>query len=187
MGDSITYGLCHEATWGYQAYLQEWLTEAWGLPVTLFNEGIPGAKTVDGKLHIADVMLRDFPEFVLIMYGTNDSVDPFGCTWYGEPYGCLVYENMEATAVGALIGGATPYLATIPLTNPEGQFAWAGRVETNSDLLRELARDLNIPLVDINRHFWAYSGHLPSLYCDALHLTELGYRYLAQGWLASLR
>jgi lysophospholipase L1-like esterase len=186
MGDSITYGDCYNEGPGYQGFLAQWLADEWGYTVVTINEGIPGAKSVDAKLRIDEVMQRDFPEIVLIMYGTNDSVDPYGCTYYGEPYGCLVYENISRGVEGALDGGALPFVATIPPTNPAGRFADNVRIDYNSDLIRQIATEYAIPLVEINGHLRSYPGYLPDLYCDDLHFTRDGFHYMAEAWFEAI-
>lgn len=76
--DNISSDMRIISTQGFQALLNNLLTEAKGYPHIIFNEGIPGDQSYDAAdLRISSILERH-PGFnkALILLGTNDALDP---------------------------------------------------------------------------------------------------------------
>lgn len=179
-GDSITYGDGYPEGPGYIGFLEQMLIDHFGY-AEVINEGNPGAKTYHGKINAEEVLGRNFAEYILMMFGTNDTVDPFGCTVWGEPYGCLVDENMRSVIHDARRFNTAPVLATIIPTNPEGNWPDPYRLHENNEKLWRMAEEEHQIVADLYEHFMSY-GYIPPLFDDSLHLNADGYEWMAIGW-----
>jgi lysophospholipase L1-like esterase len=78
-GDSITEGTHSEADAGqtYPAYLQN-LLAAKGIQTTIINAGLSGETAVQSLNRFYWQVIKQNPDYVLIMYGANDSYLPPG-------------------------------------------------------------------------------------------------------------
>ncbi|MBN2055129.1 SGNH/GDSL hydrolase family protein [bacterium] len=180
-GDSITYGDCYEEGPGYLGFVEDMLIDRYGF-AEVINEGNPGAKTYHGKINVEDVLERNNGEYMLIMFGTNDTVDPYGCTHWGEEYGCDVDGNLYEVVTAALAYNTIPLLATIIPTNPDGQWSDPWRLLENNEKIRAMASQVaGVRLVEMYGHFMSYGDIVP-LFCDSLHLNRDGYEWMAYGW-----
>lgn len=94
-----------------------------------------GRRKIDGALKAA------MPEFVTILFGTNDILQ-------GVPPGNY-YANMEYIVDACLKNGSIPVLLTIPPTTAKDSF----HVLRLNYFLFQIARDRKIPIVDIYRLF----------------------------------
>ncbi|MBN1356287.1 SGNH/GDSL hydrolase family protein [bacterium] len=177
LGDSITWGECVEN--GYLDMLTERLLPRWG-EVSWVNASVGGTKSAWGEAVIGDVLIDTCPQFVLILFGANDSVDPGNCD---PPYECNVEGHLEAMVQTARNRGVTPVISTVLPVNPEGSRAYAQwRVDMYNDAIREMADRIDAPLVDLNQMFWSFGDDLPMLFCDWGHPSREGYEVMAEGY-----
>lgn len=176
-GDSITAGECLEN--GYLNILDSMLEGVWGEKTSTVNIAVPGMKSDWGAAHIESRLRGSCPQFVLIMFGTNDSVDPGNCV---PPFDCDVAGHLAEMGTIALNRGSIPIIATIIPVNPEGNLAGAqDDVDANNEDIIQMAEQMNFEWVDLNAMFWAH-GNLPELFCDWGHPNEEGYGIMASGF-----
>lgn len=176
-GDSITEGKCFDN--GYLDILQERLELLWGSRTSTVNIALGGMKSKWGAENINGRLQACNPQYVLIMFGTNDSVDPGNCD---PPMYCNVGGNMAEMVSIARDRGTIPIVSTIIPVNPEGHLAAAQHeIDANNRDIVEMAMQMGVELVDLDAMFKEY-GHLPDLFCDWGHPNEEGYHIMAQGF-----
>lgn len=132
-----------------------------------------GAENINSRLRVCN------PQYVLIMFGTNDSVDPGNCD---PPMYCDVGGHLAEMVSIARDRGTIPIVSTIIPVNPEGHFAVAQHeIDANNQDIIEMTIQMGVELVDLDLMFKEY-GHLPDLFCDWGHPNEDGYHIMAQGF-----
>ncbi len=173
-GDSITDGKCVDN--GYVNFLAPLLNDLFDRFVIL-NYGIPGAKSLDGEENMLKMLEEAVPNYILIMFGTNDSVDRGNCD---PPFDCRVDEHLTNMVNMAREWRAIPIISTIIPVNPEGKYAGAQPfIDFWNQKILQLPQILNITVVDNAQAFYDY-GNLPELFCDWGHPNDLGYQIMAQ-------
>jgi lysophospholipase L1-like esterase len=176
-GDSITAGECVEN--GYLDILKARLEPRWG-QVTTANMAIPGTKAYWGEDHIEQALIDSCPEYILILFGTNDSVDPYGCIPHNL---CDVAGHLEHMAQIAWNRGTTPIVSTILPLNPAGKYAGAQPLmDLYNDEIREMADRIHVPLVDLDYAFSVFGDELPDFFCDWGHPNYDGYEVMAEAY-----
>ncbi len=176
-GDSITEGKCFDN--GYLDILQEKLELIWGPRTSTVNIALGGMKSKWGAENINSRLRVCNPQYVLIMFGTNDSVDPGNCD---PPMYCDVGGHLAEMVSIARDRGTIPIVSTIIPVNPEGHFAVAQHeIDANNQDIIEMTIQMGVELVDLDLMFKEY-GHLPDLFCDWGHPNEDGYHIMAQGF-----
>ncbi len=176
-GDSITDGKCVEH--GYLDDLHNRLTSVWGSRTSTVNIAVPGMKSKWGAQNLESRLKGSCPQYVLIMFGTNDAVDPGNCD---PPFECDVAGHLAEMVTTARNRGSIPIIATIIPVNPEGNLAGAqDDIDYINDDIIQMATQMGVDLVDLNALFWAY-GDLPELFCDWGHPNEVGYEIMATGF-----
>jgi lysophospholipase L1-like esterase len=176
-GDSITEGKCFDN--GYVNILHDKLIGVWGDKTTSVNVAVPGMKSRWGAENINERLRMSNPQFVLIMFGTNDSVDPGNCD---PPFECDVAGHLAEMIEIARNRGSIPIISTIIPVNPEGRLADAQpRIDSNNQSIVEMAQQMHVELVDLDAMF-RDNGNLPDLFCDWGHPNEEGYRIMADGF-----
>jgi lysophospholipase L1-like esterase len=71
-GDSISWGDESSDGQGYRRHLEDLLASAGRPGMHVINEGIPGTVAEEGAARIEEVLRRDRPAVLLLLYGTND-------------------------------------------------------------------------------------------------------------------
>jgi lysophospholipase L1-like esterase len=176
-GDSITEGKYFEG--GYLDFLHEKLEPVWGPQTSTVNIAVSGMKSKWGADNINSRLQGSNPQYVLIMFGTNDSVDPGNCD---PPFDCDVAGNLAEMISIALDRGSIPIISTIIPVNPDGSHANAqSRIDENNRDIIEMAMQMEVELVDLDTLFRDY-GDLSELFGDWGHPNEKGYRIMAQGF-----
>lgn len=196
-GDSITQGYDSGTWWsrGYPPYLADLLETG---ESNFVNVGIGGATAAQGLAEFRGDLLAVMPQFVLIMFGTNDISQ-------GVPREETI-AALEAMVDAARTVGSIPVLGTvIPRSIHEVDTYNRGALQLNAMIL-ELARTTEgVGLADNFNFFLA--NPCPPLECgqddlqffvdgvpydlccyysDALHPGQGGYQLLAQSWYAGL-
>jgi lysophospholipase L1-like esterase len=156
-GDSIT-----EGTYGGADESQVWTSllkkmfEQANLKVEISNSGIPGETAPFGLRRFPYHVIAANPHIVLIMYGANDSYDPYGT---GNP---AVSVDLFSQSIEEMISRAQAHniLPMLMTTTPlflfdelsDQQNALLG---SYMDMIREIARKNNLNLID---HFSEWMG-----------------------------
>lgn len=184
LGDSVTKavrpGVLPEET--FCAVLERQLTAA-SCPVRVFNAGIGGNTTADGlKRFQADVLDHD-PDFVVLMFGLNDSWIDRGKTDSRvsvDDYRRNLAEMIaRLQARGTKVVLMTPNPAIRPQYEPERNATLKPYVA----VVRNLAAEHHLPLVDVYRHFAELDQEVPDVnayFTDAMHPNPAGQAQIAE-------
>jgi len=191
LGDSITKGVRSGVTGAqtFEALLEVWLS-AHVAPVEVINVGIGGERTDMALLRLDTDVIALKPDYVLIMYGTNDSHIDAGKTDVRLPL--QQYEQNLHTLIARLRdAGAKPILMTsIPLCHthqhatrpPYSEQGPNYRLTEYVNACRQVAAAEDVPLVD-NFGAWAEAAFLgadlPALTTDGCHPSPAGHEFLA--------
>ena len=161
MGDSITDGGCAPAGASYPSRVAALSGK------NVVNQGSCGEKSSGGASRVNSVLASTNPGYLLILYGANDAlfdVDHFA-----------VKENLRAIIQSAKNNMTLPILATLtPMY--DGHAFGRGDAQAISVLIRELAGEEDVPLVDLEAEF----GEDRSLIqADGLHPSDTGAQLIA--------
>lgn len=180
-GDSISYGTGSNDGTGYRTYLEANIRSYWGGSHRVINEGVEATRSFAGEQRMGSTLGRDRPAYTLILYGTNDWND--GECRNSPP--CYTIDALRSMVLQARDASSFPILGTIPPVNPsfldrdaEARNAW---VRGMNDRIKTMARELRVPVADINDAFTRQAS-LPALFADFLHPNEQGYALMAQTW-----
>jgi len=192
LGDSITNavraGVTQEQS--FEALLENWLSER-VVTVKVINEGIGGEKTNQALARLAKDVVARKPDYVTIMYGTNDSAVNKGASQPRLPL--ETYEkNLRLIVQRLRAAGISPVLMTSPpLGNSFSYVEWAPYKEDGPNCMlidyvravRRVAREDSVPLVD-NFARWAETEYLgtdiDTLMGDGCHPNPAGHKLVAQ-------
>jgi len=199
MGDSITRGVREGvgAEQIYEGVLQKRLTEA-GYGVEVIASGI-GSEATDAALNRLDQsVLARKPDYVTIMYGTNDAY------WYPDKTGPYMtieqYEaNLRELVTRVRAAGAVPVLVTSPpmtfalekitAMNPAyHQNGITFEIQRYVHVVRHVARDMQVPLVDVYAAYGelALAGrNIDDYFTDGCHPNAAGHEVVA-GWFVEV-
>ena len=170
-GDSITSG-SDSNNGGYPVQLQQMLEKA-GKPSTVYNAGIWRERTHQGSKRI-DAVLDSIPaDIILILEGTNDIRS--GYPWQTTRL------NLQLMIDKAKAKGVIPILATLTPSDQGNSGVLIPKIW--NPMIRELARQNSIPLVDLYR---SVESSWASLTDDGLHPNSEGCLYLAKAWYEAL-
>jgi len=187
-GDSITYGyLDYEEApeKGYIPRLEAVLNDNYG-DSTVINEGWPGEITINGLGRIDDVLSDHSARYLLLMEGTNDVI-------FNRISMDTTAFNLEQIVLTCKDSGVFPLLSTII---PRKDYRWyydfyKDRIFYLNERIRELAVDLEVPLIDQFDVFYNYpedDGGWTSLLCmDNVHPSEKGYEIMAETWFGEIK
>ncbi|MGD9613420.1 MAG: GDSL-type esterase/lipase family protein [Kiritimatiellia bacterium] len=167
-GDSITAG------YGVSVSYPTRLHRNTGLEV--INAGVGGMWSSYGLDHIDEWMLYFDPTQVLILYGTNDTNDPY------QDYRQSAEAVME-TARKVRSYGAIPIIGTIPPKIGPREYQMP-RVQTFNAYLRTHAANEGILLADIEAAFGSGSGLFQS---DGFHPNDAGSEVIARTFADKIR
>jgi lysophospholipase L1-like esterase len=181
-GDSITYGVIdyqYAPDLGYIPRLETLLKARFGA-ASIVNEGWPGEITVNGLGRMAGVLAEHPARFLLLMEGTNDVI-------FSEISMSATAFDLKQMADQARAAGTYPLLATII---PRSDWRWGikfyrDRIFNLNDMIRALAENLRLPLVEQFYAFYGYpeaDGGWRSLLSDGVHPTEPGYELMSRTW-----
>lgn len=191
LGDSITKGVRGGVTGAqtFEALLQVWLS-ANVTPVEVINVGIGGERTDMSLPRLDTDVIALKPDYVLIMYGTNDSHVDAGKTDVRLPLE-QYRQNLHTIVARLRDAGAKPILMTsIPLCHTHQHATRSPYSEQGPNYklteyvaaCRQVAAAENLPLVD-NFAAWAEAAFLgadlPALTTDGCHPNPAGHEFLA--------
>lgn len=161
IGDSITSGfVCDDETASYP----QRIASMTGLAV--INAGVSGESSRGAAGRTPGTLDKNKPGFLLILTGHNDAIFDRDV---GEVTG-----NIRSMIQAAKGRKTIPIVATlVPIGSPR-TFA-TGPALAYSDAIRALAKEEDVPLVDMEREF----GNDGDLQCDGLHPNDKGSAVIA--------
>jgi lysophospholipase L1-like esterase len=145
----------------------------------VINEGKGGEKAADGYSRFFSAVNTHQPEVVLILDGYND----LGAGADGIPAAITAVSDM---AKHARFRGARVFIATLSAPTPGVNRGLGDSViRAYNDRLKDVTRGELAVLVDV----YAATATNPALYNsdDNRHLSEAGYRKVAETFLAAIR
>lgn len=153
----------------------------------LIGAGIGGNKIYDLYLRMDDDVLAKQPDVVVIWVGVND-------VWHKATYGTgtdpdkfvkfyeAVIKKLQAANIRVVLCTPAAIGEKTDMTNQQD-----GDLNQYSQLIRDLAKKQNLPLVDLRRAFQEYDlKHNPDnkdrgiLTTDRVHLNETGNQFVAE-------
>jgi acyl-CoA thioesterase-1 len=188
LGDSITKGIRSGVTADqtFSSRVQAALRQR-GIAAEVVNVGIGGERTDQALLRLQRDVIANTPRIVAIMYGTNDSyVDQ------GQRESRLTEheyrDNLVQLVEQLRRAGIRPLLMTAPKWSVTAQPNGVGehpnrRLENYVECCRDVAKELNVPLVD---HFayWTtqekMGQNLDAWTTDTCHPNPMGHEALTQ-------
>ncbi len=187
LGDSITKGVRGgvKADETFSALLEQKAHQN-GLRVKVQNVGIGGERTDQGIKRLDRDVISKQPQFVTIMYGTNDSWVDKDKTESRLPM--EAYEaNLRQIIERLQRGGIQPILMTEPMFGEANPKNGAGeeanvRITPYMARCRVVAHELNVPLVDHFAHWGAAQKRKQKLQdwtTDGCHPNPVGHTELA--------
>jgi len=194
LGDSITKGVRPgvQAEETFAALVERALTTE-GIAAKVVNMGIGGERT-DQALQRLETVAEQRPRVVVVMYGTNDSYVDRGATasrLSREAFGGHLREIVARLRKE----GSTPLLMTEPRWADDAAPNGLGespnlRLEKFMQICRQVAREMEVPLVDHFAHWSAAERagqQLREWTTDGCHPNPRGHQELAATLLPVLR
>jgi acyl-CoA thioesterase-1 len=175
VGDSITHGSTH--THGRRSFVEHFAERTRGelgrVGDVVINTGISGDHTEDVLAGFADRVARFHPDVVVVLLGTNDSVEgSSGRAGFADRLAEIVRRVRDL--------GAVPVLQTPP---PVDTAAASERADlpAYADLVRRVAREHDVMLVDHFAHWLAAgNGTAPARWLDdPIHPNGRGHLEMA--------
>ncbi len=181
-----------------------------GSSLSVYNAGVPSNTTVQARKRIQEDVLRFKPRIVVMQFGINDSaVDVWKKPPTTEPRVSMkaYIENYREMISEARQQGTKVILMT---TNPlrwtsklrelygkqpynveaEDGFEALHLVQYNA-ALKELAKEMNVPLIDVHAAYPAYAAQnnttIDAMLSDGMHPGELGHRLVAELLMPAIR
>jgi isoamyl acetate esterase len=193
LGDSITEAGVRPK--GYVTLIKNALAERHkDLGIEVIGAGVSGNKVPDLQKRLDRDVLKKNPTLVVIYIGIND-------VWHGEnnPKNGTSKERFEEglkDVIGKIKDAKANVLVCTPSVIGEkqaGQNKLDAQLDEYSEISRNVAREMKVPLCDLRREFQDYlkqnnpgnkeSGILTN---DRVHLNETGNRFVADAMLKSL-
>jgi lysophospholipase L1-like esterase len=184
-GDSITNGEGFVGDGaGYRGLLGQRLRDTFGV-ARIANEGVNSSDTNAGLRRLVDVLAFHRPQFILILYGTNDWNDG-AC---GQPP-CFTIDNLQSMIRISKANGTQVFLGTLLPTNAgfnseatEERNDW---VVAQNRFIVDLARSESVVLVDLHKAFDISPLSFRQLFQNSLHPSESGYAVMAEAWFNAI-
>ena len=187
VGDSITLGsgddIISDGT-GYEPILNNLLTARKGYPHTVVNAGISGDYSADGAAKISSILgSNPSAKYFLILYGTNDALNPAVASGrglnFGNPGYNQSYKDYMQRIISAILGqGKIPYLAKVPYTlDPLRSDAAIQEYNAAIDELR-VSNGISVVAPDFYSWFQLNQIQLP----DGIHPNGTGCQAMANMW-----
>ncbi|MDO4530779.1 MAG: GDSL-type esterase/lipase family protein [Bacillota bacterium] len=189
LGDSLTYGYGVLSHIAFPARLAAELPEKCPrINWKIYNRGINGETTREAKLRLAGGVLRLKPHICTILLGSNDSAlneGQYRTLWEYENNLRLIIESLLAEAHGDGFHGGfcLPLLITPPpvVDTDFYPFTTTDRLEKLAEIVRKLAAEYQLPLVDVFHAFTAihreqgFDAYDALFQFDGVHWSNHGY------------
>jgi len=161
------------------------------MDVTIFNKGIPGQNSTQGRERFPKDVISLQPHFVFIFFGTNDALNEDRFVDLAR-----FLENLSWMIEEARRNKINPVLCTIHHCIPSallqrhkaevyGDEGPNGKIDRYNAAIREQAFQKKVPLAD----FSALTEKLDTnwISSDGVHLTSLGYQLLAEAFWGTVK
>ncbi len=188
-GDSITKAARVSEEKSFIGILSKKLQQA-GVQAQIVNAGVGGDKTSNGVARLQKAVLAQNPDFVVIMFGCNDSYVDHGKTGprlplaqFKKNLNYMVEELRKRKIVPVL-------MTTTPIDNKKVNYypySFHGAnhfLKLYNNAVREIAKTKKIALVDNFADWEKYcmsGGKVGDLLFDAVHPNEAGYARIGAG------
>jgi lysophospholipase L1-like esterase len=166
LGDSLTYGYPFGPAFSWVNYV----AQETGLKMV--NAGVNGNTVEDMEKRFPTDVLPHYPDFVVILGGTNDA-------FCGEISIAESLHHLELIINYAIENQIKPILGLVP---PVDEPRINPKLAALNSSYREIAKHRKIPLLDFETPFLDLStGDLKTeLYLDGVHPNEEGYRVMGK-------
>ena len=191
LGDSITNGGNVREEDTFRHLLQEELSSATGHEAEVINAGVDGDITTIAIHRLDQDVLPYKPDYVTIMFGVNDA-------GYYRPATDSVSDTPRVTAerfrdnlatiiaIIQRVNSKQILVTPVPMTSSYGHRDFPPYVENGlnylvdeyADIIRNLASQANLPLIDVHRAFSA-DPSTDKLVPDGIHPNKEGHRFIA--------
>jgi lysophospholipase L1-like esterase len=180
-----------------------------GKQTKVINAGVPGDHTVRARERFERDVLAHDPDLVVIQFGINDAAidvwkDPPAKTSRVslEDYRTqLVYflDTLQSKGIAAVLMTSNPLRWNEKMRQMYGKPPYRPEVENGFEepllpylgVVRELATERKIPLVDVHQEFSEFTkregGRVDDLLLDGIHPNETGHGVVARALLPELR
>jgi lysophospholipase L1-like esterase len=181
-GDSITDGEGATDEIGYRGILEQRLRDHFG-KAEMVDAAVGGTSSLGGAERIRRVLRSDTPAYTIILYGTNDWVDPV-C----QTDACFTVDSLRSIIQSARAANSLPILGTIPPGNPAfpqvppERLQWISQM---NDQIRVMARQEGVPLADDWQGF-INAGDLTQLFVDHVHPNDRGHAIIAEAFFTAI-
>jgi len=168
-GDSLTAGYytANHATDSYPSQLAVLLNTA-----NLANEGVAGATSTNVLSHAIPAVMAGVSNFYLLWIGTNDLL---------LSTSLATLEGNVSTRIAAVVAaGYTPILFTLPHTAYTGSPTPPSNYDSQRLLYNTWLKANFLNVVDLAADPRLQTPTDTTIYSDGLHMTTLGYSYVAQ-------
>lgn len=153
---------------------------------TVLNRGVGGDRTADLRGRWHDDVVDERPDAVSILVGINDtwrrydSDDPTPLGDFERSYRAILAATV---ATGAALVLVEPFL--VPVSDE--QAAWREDLDPKIEVVRGLATELGLPLVDADSRFAALAPTFDrgALAPDGVHPSGAGHDLLARLWVTA--
>jgi len=180
LGDSITqFGW--DRAGGYVHLVTDCL-ESGGVKIVPIPAGVSGNTSRDMLARVDASVISKKPDWMTLSCGANDVLHAsVGTGVEFEPY----KTNITAIVDKAQAAGIKVMILTTTVLYENETGAYNQKVAAYNDFLRQLAKERNLPLVDLNVAFWkALKGTpRPHLTGDGIHMSPEGNMLMARGVL----
>ena len=189
LGDSLTYGYGVLSHVSFPARLAEELPKKReDIHWKIYNRGINGETTREAILRLEGGVLRLKPHICTILLGSNDSAlneGQYRTPWEYEKNLRAIIEALLAEKHGDAFGGGCclPVLITPPpvVDTSFYPFTTTDRLALLGDIVRRLAAEYRLPLVDVFQTFTAihkeqgFAAYEALFQFDGVHWSNHGY------------
>lgn len=179
VGDSLTSGvgvIKYEDSFPYQ--LAQKISEG-GVNVILRDRSYSGARTDDVVNKLLSSAINDKPDIVTLLVGVNDIHGNVSKVEFTKNYSEILRRLKEETKAKIVVINI-PYLGTNALLLPPFNFYFKYETEEYNKIIKKLAQDNNVKLVDLNV-LTQDMFKTPALFStDLFHPSEKGYKLWAE-------
>jgi len=178
-GNSLTKGVGDRrypsSASGYPFRLEQLLQSSFPSAIVV-NRGVAGEETSEGVRRLPSVLVRDAPDYVLILEGVNDI--PLSSAE-------STVQNLDTMVQQVKDFGAIPLIASLTPTTGPHQYKNAG-IDGLNPMIQSLAVLERIVFVDLNGAFLSTDDYTLLLTEDGLHPNSAGYEFMAETWETGL-
>ncbi len=194
-GDSISEGVDSTDGTGYRDDLERRFANAGRPDIRVLNEGIGGSVSGDGAARIADVLSRDRPAALVLLYGTNDELRGLPQAVFEREVVTPTSENLRRIIDACRANRTLVVLSTIPPVCGPARTRQRANIVTMNEKIRQIGRelgasDLGVMLAD---PWTAFLSLAPPDGCALIstnnnnHPNDAGYAVLADLYHEQLR